>query len=120
VRLLMVHAADQHALAEVVLVGADAHRAARLRETAVGRDQERCFQAQAVAQRDAGLVVGRADRVDPRAVEQVQAGQVTHGFPCRFADVVVRHQHAQRRLAGQFGIDAHVAQAIALHHARGA
>ena len=75
---------------------------------------------QAIAQRHAGVVVGGADRMHACAIEEIQSGHVAHRLPRRLANTLVGHQHAQFGLACQRGIDAHVVQAVAFHHPRGA
>ncbi len=118
VRKLVLHPAYQHALAEIVLVGADAERATGFRETAVGGDQERRVQARSVLQIHFGLLRRGPDRFDPRVRIPVQRRQALDGPPGGGADAVVRHQAAQLRPADQRAFHGHPVRRFAFHDPR--
>ncbi len=123
-RLLMLHAAHQHGLAEVVRVGPDAHLAAGFGEPAVGGDQQlrpdslgrgsgrRCLRRFEVELN--ALRIG-AHRAQAGLVVQGVFALALHRSPKRAADLLIGHEGAELGFAAQRRY-AHGMRIVAVEH----
>mgnify|MGYP000352540010 CR=1 FL=1 len=112
----MLHAAYQHALAEIVHVGRNAHAAARFGKATVCRDQQGRAQFLSVAQMGAGEIALATHRLDPGIGMHADARLCRHGFPRGRTKEVIGNQRAQVIVAQGRAIDSEV-RASAIHDA---
>ncbi|MDQ1081581.1 hypothetical protein QE401_004107 [Pseudoroseomonas cervicalis] len=117
-RRLVPQPADHHALAEIPRLGADAERAARHREAAIGGDQQARPQAAAILQGqlhplDIGAQAGHAGAGQQRHLLRGGGGAVEGA-----ADGVVGDQLAQLGLGAAAGVEAQRIGRAAIQHPR--
>ncbi len=113
---LVLHAAHQHALAEVLELRTDAELAPGVREAAVGGDQQARLQHLAVLQDQLDFVFARLDRAHLGVAQQVHVAACTDGLIGGAANGLVGHQVAEPFGAGLFGADLQGEQRRAVEH----
>ncbi len=122
VRCVVRHHAHQHAAAEIMHVGRDAHGASRCGKAAVGGDQQARVQRAAAGQAHMGtLRIGaHTGHLFAREQRDVVVGLLCplHGFEGGSANQVVGHQPAQLAVLAQAMADHHCEWRRAIEHPR--
>ena len=111
----VVHAADQHGLAEIVHGDRDAQQPAHLRKAAVGGDQQRGGKTTTIRQMYAISFTLSLDRLDLGIGMNTHGAHIAHSLPGSSADHMIGHEIAKAILAEDVGINVEAFESAVAH-----